>query len=466
LDILTIGNPAHKDLFEHLDNQIKLYIAFHLSMDGVSKAIEEISDGETLSAARSDLESIEEFKKELESVRDSIKDPLDSGDTPIKLVQLAMSIYYAVIIGCSSITVLGSILLALCKCNEWRCVSNLGCLILTFLMILGFLLTAVLMPVSVVLIELCDVIELKNLKEDPSIIGEEAWNELKICLDGDGNIYREKGLENSIEFAKDGEEGLTLIRELHDKDAEPCQVKYNYTEAMIKELDKIIDENPQKAAPNAFGTNSPSILNRQCGDQIVWNGDDCTLEKITPGNRGQEGALCFHIASLSTTCGDYITNRYRPKCESFADNLEKLCNYHVRLKTVLGELKTEIERYTPSAFLVTSSIPFEAVMDEENYYLGICKIMEVMGGASATVAVLDNAISNLGGELEDDLNCEFLKDSFNRVHIAICGSLIQNFTSIAFFLGIISAITFISMAFLICVNRRFYVQKGPSKKEL
>ena len=470
LDILY-GKVYGNELFAHLDAEIEAYKHIYTLMPGVVNAAKELGDG-GFDDINDALDAINDFEGQIKDLRDDIDDMLDFGNSPVKIAQLAMTIYYAVIIGCSSITILGSIFLALCKCNEWRCMNTFGCLILTLLMILGFLLTAVLMPVSVVLIEVCDVFELENLKEDRSIINQDTWDELKICLDKDSSISSKFGLDEKIESFKDAEEGAKEISEIYDDAEEPgnekCRVKYNHAQKMITELKRIRDESPEEAAPDAFMHNSPSILNEQCpNNKIVWFEEECgTMSIVSADNPFSEPNTCFPIASLCDNCDDYTDSNACASfpctglpCSDFLERLEHLCDYYKGLEKKIDDLILHIERKEDSGGLSASvSNSFKSAMDEDNYKMEICQVMGDLGASEKGLSGFGEALADLSDYLEE-FDCSFVQGNYNRVHIAICGSFVQNFTSTAFFLGIISAITFISMVFLICVNRKFHIQK-------
>jgi len=466
LDILYGGKYA-EELFGYLKAEIETYEHIYTLMPEVVIAAEEL-DGGAFDEIDEALDAITDFESEIKELRNEIDDILDLGNTPIKIAQLAMSIYHAVIIGCCSVAILGSIFLILCKCNEWRCISNFACLILAFLMIMGFLLTAVLMPVSVVLIEVCDVIELESLKEDPSIIGEDTWDELKICLDEDYSIASKFNLDEKIESFKDAEEGAAEINEIYDdsdeaKDRE-CKVKYNHAKKTITELEEVRDKNPEKGAPDAFLSNTFPIRNGEClGDDIVWIEEDCGTKHIVDGtDPPPSSGACFPIIYSKGDCKNRA-NRYSD-CTQFKAKVDRLCDYYNDLKKIIDKLIKQIDRDpTYTSLPGTGTGHFKSAMDRDNHEMRICGLIGDLATSDKGLSGFGQALSELTIYL-DEFDCSFVQDNYNRVHIAICESFIQNFASIALFLGIISAITLIFIIFLICVNRRFYVRKKEKKK--
>jgi len=462
LDILY-DNPTGDELFAYLDAEIKTYKHIYTLMPYLVDAAESLEPGR-LCNIDDTLDGMNDFDGQVKDWRHGIHDMLDSGDTSIKIAQFVMTIYYVVIIGCCSITVLGPIFLAFRKSDEWRRMSNLGCLILTLLMIVGFLLTAVLMPISVMFIEICEVTELENLKKDPGIIDQKAWNQLRICLDEDYRTPSKFILDKKIDALRNAQEGTKEISEIYDNKAgnRECKVKYNHAEKMITKLKEIRDKNPEAAAPNSF-PNSLSSLNKQSlDDEIVWFEEECKTENIIgKTNSIPDRGACFPIASLGNDCkthvGRYSTNS---SCTEFSTTLHHLCDYYNGLERIITDLIKEIERkpdYVPSQD-GTIDNHFKSAMDRNNHELKICQLTEDLGTSEEGLSRFGKILGDLCDYLED-LGCGLFKYSYNRVHTAACESFVQNFTSIVLSLGIISISIFIFLVFLICVNRRFYVQK-------
>lgn len=455
LTLLTGGT-----IFETLRAEVKVYKQVYSNMGGLKAAANDMGNNGALNDARVALDDVAKFVDDISGFKEDISDTLDKLDTPVKIAQIAMTAYYAVIIACASITILGSMLLAFCKCNGWRCVSNLGCVILTILMVVGFLLAAVLMPVSVVLIEACDLIDIEKLANSHDLFPEDAWDALETCLINDGDLYTKKDLNEKLQFTEDAAPGLEDVQRLHDPNAGGgCEVKYETTSDLLADLERIKDEAPQEAADDVAEFDLSSIEDNCKNDKVVWHKSECgSTPWYDSTNYNDNQPICIPITLLSESCGPKISARYNSDltCSSFATKLERLCSYSYDVKDVIEKLMKRIDRDSSGLLLDRS---FLDEMDERNEQQGVCAILKETGGLSGSLDDLENALSTLSTELKDDLNCKFLADTFVRIYDSTCGSFTQGITFIGLIIGIISAITFISTAMLICVNRRFYTRK-------
>lgn len=437
------------------------------AMRGVHSGAESIVDSATFTSAKEGLDSVDEIANQIEGFQGDINDYTDKGDTPIKMAQLGMTIYYAVLIGSAGVGILGSTLFVFCSCNGLRCVSNLGCVLLTVLMVLGFVVAAVLMPVSVVLIEACDLIDVERLKESHDIIPDDVWDELEVCLVKDGDIYTAKDLGESLAFASNALSGLQMIEVLYD-DGSPfdpdCPLKYNFTQELIDQLEEMKTKRPDKASNSTFAAKNVGDLTGKCkGDYIVWDPDDCPtgttqLNVATPESNANNG--CFAIMKNPAACAAHAGNRYSSSsCSEYPSMLgeiQNFCSYAAGVKGVLDSLISDIkDRGLTNQFI--------RILEEDNKASGVCKIVKAAGELNTQLGTLIDHLNGLSTNLKKELNCTFIKDGFMRVHDATCGNFGQSITVIGIFVGVISAVSFISITSLVCVNRRFYKKKIQKK---
>eukprot|EP00826_Nyctotherus_ovalis_P064135 TRINITY_DN9402_c0_g5_i3.p1 TRINITY_DN9402_c0_g5~~TRINITY_DN9402_c0_g5_i3.p1 ORF type:complete len:580 (+),score=74.66 TRINITY_DN9402_c0_g5_i3:47-1741(+) len=429
------------------------------AMRGVHSGAESLVSPSTFTEAEEGLKSVGEVAEQIEKFQGDINDYTDMGDTPVKMSQLGMTIYYAVLIGSAGVGILGSALFVFCGCNGFRCVSNLGCVLLTILMVLGFLVAAVLMPVSVVFIEACDLIDVERLKKSHDIIPDDIWDELKVCLVGDGDIYTTKNLGATLAFANNALSGLNIINALYERNSptDPsCPLKYDYTQELVEKLEEMRNKRPDRACESAFTAKNVDDLTGKCkDDHIVWDPEDCPtgtdqLNVASLTTLTADGG-CFAIMADPANCKAHAEKRYGSAC-TISDTMEKFCDYAKNIYDKLGLLIIDISNKDKSDGFLNK-------LYEDNYDSKVCEIVKATGELNTQLETLIDSLDTLGANLKKELNCTFIKDGFMRVHDATCGNFGQSITVIGIFVGVISAISFISITSLVCVNRRFYRRK-------
>lgn len=185
----------------------------------------------TISTAQSALDSVKDFVKEIEPMKKDVYDLTDNGDTVIKIVQIVFCVYYAIVLVCISAMIIGTVFFAFLKKDCCRIISHVGWIVLTIFMILGFLFSTLVFPVSVVFIEGCDLIKLDNLKSDRGIIPQDAWDQVSVCLAGNGDLYTYKGLDTKISFAADIMYAFDIVENLYNSGTD--SLIYNETNLFI-----------------------------------------------------------------------------------------------------------------------------------------------------------------------------------------------------------------------------------------
>lgn len=185
-------------------------------MSGLVSAASTATSSSTLSSATTALSSVNNFVTQLTSFQSTVYNYTGYGDTYVPYIQLGFTIYYAVSIGCVVLMLLGSLAFACCGCLKCRCLSHLGWVVLAFLMIIGFLISTIFFPLSVILIEACGVIPLNQLATNRNLIPSNVWNQIGICLTGNGDIYTQYNLGNSLSFASSAASAINLVTQIYN----------------------------------------------------------------------------------------------------------------------------------------------------------------------------------------------------------------------------------------------------------
>ena len=227
----TVASAASYPIYaQHLLYKTGVYN----SMKDLSAAAVKAKDSTSLNKATSSLNDVRTFKTQVTDFKNKIYDYGGQGDGVIAAAQIGFSVYYAVVMGCAIAMVVGIGLFVLCGCAKCRCISHLGWCLLAFFMIIGFLFGTLFFPISVVLVEACDLIKLSNLKEDRGIIPSSAWNEIGVCLSGDGDLYKKYELNTKIDFASQINTAFSLVTTLYDATAN--SLRYNISDAFVAQV--------------------------------------------------------------------------------------------------------------------------------------------------------------------------------------------------------------------------------------
>lgn len=409
----------------------------------------EASTSDTLNEARSALETVKDFNGEIKDIKDDIYKYLDYGKTGFNWTRFGLLIYYALVISFIGLIFLGSVPVIMCSSKCCRCVNNLGCVLIMIFVVLGFLVTTILFLVSVMIIEGCDLIKPKNLKDDRGIIPSSVWDEIKICLVGNGDLYSEKGLGESLKFADESTEGLRQITLIYDPDAR--EMKYPVADEIIEEFENIAYKQPYLANTDIFPTGDLNLGTVSTRDTIKWSGCDDPDPVVYPQYLETVSSICIPITACNAaTNRDAIKNRYGNT--HFADKLIRYIEFANDVKKEMKKALNKIKRGSTDSYYYN--------MDTDTLSNGVKNVAEK---ANEMKDITLESMRSLGPELKDRLNCTFMQGSFTRIHDSFCGDFTQQVTFTALSMGLISSISLLLVITMVCINRRFYPPRRGDK---
>lgn len=454
-------------LLRFLYGEIKLFsTTVYDALGEVRKGASELGTNEKkegiLKGATDGLDTLKDFIDQIEDYKGGIYDTTDIIVTPLKFVDLGFTIYYSAMMGLFSLAAV-AVFIPIC-CKGLRCLrffDHLSCVFMTFFMMIGFLLSTVLMPISVLLIETCDMIELEKLKEDKSIIPDEIWDEVSVCLTGDGDIFTKKGLDKELEFANQTVPGFNILDEYYDNSSKT--MKYPVYEDFKQYLKNISNYEPQRMSMEA---SESAILGDVTGskncrnDAIVWNETDCPDDKKLLTTLASEGSGCFPINSFRDTA-NAVTDRYGTCItpdSSITTKIQNLVEYALDAKDIIDSLISRLERKTPSTTLDTYCNAMDSDVKDAKITTTIEDLNELLETSNDIVDLLEN----LSGTMKESLNCTFMAGGFNKIHNSLCDNFVYDFAFITIIIASISSMTFLFIINLICLNRK---TGHPKKKK-
>lgn len=207
-----------KSTLNVLYQQEQMYqVNVYQNMGNLKTGAQKAMDPSVINNAKNSLLTATNFATQMTNIKNNVYDYIDTADKVVNAIKIAFAVYYAVSILCVALMVLGGIFLCGCKCEGCKCFSNIGWFLLSFLMIIGFLFSTLVWPVSVVFIDVCDSITPAKLLTDRGIIPQQAWAQIGICFNGSGDLYTQYGMSTQVAFAKNITTALSSVNSLYDK---------------------------------------------------------------------------------------------------------------------------------------------------------------------------------------------------------------------------------------------------------
>ncbi len=409
-------------------------------MKKLKDAANAVVQGDVFASARSALNEVNNAMSQINNLKKDVVDYIDKGDSPVDGINIGLSIYYAVIIACAGAMVVGILLTMLCG----RCgfLSHIGWFVLAILMIIGFIVSAVLFPFSVVFIEACDMIKLDNLADNHELIPQESWDQVSICLVGNGDLYTNYALDTKIGFAMDAMKAFDLVNQLYNNDKN--QLVYNVTDAYVKELANIRDKKPGDASKALFTSQDllKDASNNCQGDLVVWHTDDCAGREALTTSGSSKSGLCVPIKSFTTSTIDSAIGSRYDSCSTYRDKVKNLVKYADDLAPMLNSIINDVNNN------------FINAMEQDN---NEAKIKPLMKSAYDLKVSVEEDINKLSKMLQNGLNCSFLRNSFDRIYLATCKYLSPALASLSIIIVLISLFSIFAIITAIYLHRMYYV---------
>lgn len=468
------GSSVPLDIFEKTaedeDNNpaYPFYAALHKEMEtfkttvvqnlqNLKGGIEELNEPETLNNARGGLNDVGEVVEQINDFKGDFYDYVDTGRTVFNGFQIGMIVYYAIMIFSTVAIIVGSILSILHGSKWWRFLTNFGCVFMGILMTLGFLLTGILLPLSVALIEACDLIKQENLEKDRGLFPEEVWEHVDLCFTGDGNMYRAKDLETKLSFASDSADGLNDTATYYDSDSN--KMKYPVLEQQLEYYQNMYDK--PYLALDKLKDGTIKIMSTSNDDEIVWS--ECKKFKdgleLSAAEFVTTASLCLPILRCESSHVIQINNRYVSNPNLLAE-IQGYIAFAGEARDAIKNLIELLDNASPPLDPTTNS--YRGSMDEDTKTNEMLGVMEAITKAG-DLDKMNIQMRELKDGLREGLNCVYMQDSFGRVQETLCGDLIQRTVFTAVLLGVISCLSVVLSTIMVCSHRCFFQLSSNNK---
>lgn len=142
----------------------------------------------------------------VDSFISTVNDNMTTADPIFSLITLIFQAYYGICLGLSILALLGIILLILFKKNGFRFCLHITWCFFCLLMVVGFLLSSILMPLAHVTMELCGVMDnmlssKENFVSYPGMMSKSDADKYSVCISkfgGDGDILTAFGVKDKL----------------------------------------------------------------------------------------------------------------------------------------------------------------------------------------------------------------------------------------------------------------------------
>jgi len=412
------------------------------------------------------------------SAQSSLGSTMTSGRQYIQYFNIGLNAIYAVAVACSALAVGSILLIQFCKVVQLNCFLYFACFFLCIFMILGFLLSSILFPVSVIFMQTCDVINtLLNVNGTLGNFNQISANSstyLSTCLYGDGDI---------IGNLTNGQLGSLTTLSASIAQVAPFFPNSNTTSITIPLWNFFVKQyiagtastslNPLPGYPIAANITLNSDVNynfpqstqasvncKQTIDVIQLSSVNCTagttiLKTTDPAGTYLSTGACIGIADFSAAQST-ITNRYS------SPNPFLTCSSS--LGTTIASTYTALTAHYNS---VNSG--FNAMLSDNTIGLGNLNsldntLSQAIWALTAPIQQMNTTVGQVLAYINDpviglvpNLNCTIIGNGLQRFYNDMCVGLVTSFYQASLVLVIASIFCFLGTLFLFCLAKRMNI---------
>jgi hypothetical protein len=433
-------------------------------------------------AIQSGVDMAKTIKDSVTGYLNDVGDYGDQANTGTNLTGTILLVIFVVVLVVSALA-LGSILLVkLCKLKLFNKLTHLTWCLLGLFMILGWILSTLLFPLSIVMVEACQVID--SFLTDPAFFNSSIATLMKgaadttdtvyICLHGNGDILTKLGVKDQLGYFD------TIFTQLDKaKDYFPSsQGTVPFSITIPINLD-IVQKSKTGVYPDSttivdrlvsLTARTKASVSATCvtGIEDTWllNSVNCTAGSFGTTFHNADGdvggkpaATCIGLDEWTgrTIANRYLTANY-PSCPQVNSvNQEVYVRSYVTnflahktaRTTLFGNLETDIldiqtknNNFMTSLFAITS--PFDAINTN------IHQLYDAL--AHPTTGLLSNA------------KCSFIKTGLKNLYNAMCVGFISSIYQTSVCIIIVSTFAFFATFFVFCFAKRSIIAEDDEEK--
>lgn len=152
---------------------------------------------------------------------------------------LFLLVFFILVVVLSFFSIVAILLALIAKMYKARCIIHFAWCIYCFLMILGFLIGAILNPLSVMMVEVCDYLDgfltdQEFFKNSQAIAAGQSKDLMETCIFGDANLFKFLELDDQLS------ELSTLVESMQKQGEKIEETKSSYNYRRVRQ---VMDEN-------------------------------------------------------------------------------------------------------------------------------------------------------------------------------------------------------------------------------
>lgn len=417
-------------------------LGFSSSLKGVYSSSKTVADtaSDTSSVLNSSTSQIRSTYDSLNSYQDRIDSLLDAEKTYFVQINNGFYTAWAVNIFTGLIAILGAAGVYLLKWARMRVLLHCSWCLMSALMVAGFVLSTVFVPLAILTMESCDLYDdvitsESNFVEYTELIPSDINSKLRTCLFGDGNLKAEFGIDNEIGNLDKISQSYADLSSMNQKFSNGNESQMlNYSDVVILSWSNktyklqmgLLEDSSVSDLNNSFRSaevcnewsdysSSGSLQNPNCQstqDNWVFNLSNCTYT-----NQWQSGSpstdqlglqICIQFSDFDSTSAN---NRYSSLqgCPSFVGT--KIMSYFTSLKS-----------YDTSRRALFSGLGNELanlLATNDNYTSQLLDFNTTVYSFISSIKTFIGNVSDSQNGIVAGFNCKFLtqvaRDSYNSM---------------------------------------------------
>lgn len=414
---------------------------------------------DTLNKAKN---QISDLTKPIYDVSNSTKSFSNNGIDYSNTGQLALFGFWAIFVVLGVLVLLGGFMGYCCDVKCCGCLLHTTWIFMSILMIITFLLTAILIPFSIVTFEACDILD-RSIHEkayfenrtnalDKSIVGN-----ITVCLFGDGDLIKQFNMADQLSEINNLTENVLVLFDSNKTDVNSTattidtfkELADNYTYGLVIDTKSsdISTANDSFLSLKKFNqytdfSNAETLSCNEFNDEWVFNLTNCsdhTKTNWSNSNAPTDSSgpkICIPINSFDDTKAD---TRYATLCNSAPTVKTNAISYHHTLynydtsrRNLFGNISEDLTSLKNKNDKLIENIT--AFKNKVKNYV-------------ESAVDLARYVSDPNSGIFSGMNCTFLQLELNRMHEGLCTAFLINIYGIAICLAIVSFGLFFSSLF-------------------
>jgi hypothetical protein len=440
------------------------------------------------SAIASGASALTTISTQMGTLANNMGDYSSQGRQYIWYANIALNVLYAIALAMATVAISAMLLIKCCKAfNKLNCFLYFACFWLSLIMIIGFLISALLFPSSVLFMQVCGVLNdvitvngtLSKIDSLSSSTGNSSVaNYINTCLWGNGDIISQvtngnlgslTGISNSLNTLGNftpGNANTSVTIPMYSRYVQQyiagtlavsTSVNAGFPLYSLQTLNQYVNY----SYPNTKQTGCQVTQ-----DQIQLSSKNCTptsvyvLKTSDSATTNMNSGACIGVADFASST-TVVTSRYSspdPYSSCSPDNSAAVVNSY---NQITAHFNDESAKFNTMYNDATNGWTALNALDQ--------KVSYAIWNLTAPITALNNSINTFMTQLNDpnvglipNLNCTIIGFHVNRLYVDLCDGMITNLYQSALVMALCCCFTILGVLFLFCLAKRNLI---PSRAE-